>query len=146
MSDSKLSKSQALASWIFQGLAAVVLFQTLFFKFSGAEESVYIFQQVGMEPWGRYLTAIVELIAGVLFLIPALSWAGALIALGVMAGAIGSHLTVLGIEVQNDGGLLFGLALLVTFSSLVVLFLRRARALEFWAKLRGRANRADSKS
>jgi hypothetical protein len=109
-----------------QLLAAAILLQTLFFKFAGAEESVYIFSTLGVEPAGRIGSGVVELIAAVLLLVPSTAAAGALLTLGVMAGAIMSHLTLLGIEVKDDGGLLFGLAVAVFVSAAVVLFLRRA--------------------
>lgn len=120
-----LSKPERIASWICRLVAAVILLQTLFFKFTGAPESVYIFTQVHMEPWGRYGSGIAELIAAILLLIPCRAWAGALLAIGVMLGAIGSHLTVLGISVQNDRGLLFGLALAVFTASLATAILHR---------------------
>jgi len=113
------------ASWSCRIIAALVLLQTLFFKFTGAPESVYIFEKVGMEPWGRYGSGMAELIAAILLLMPRYCWAGALLAMGVMTGAIGSHLTVLGIVVQNDGGLLFGLALVVFLCSVCVVFWHR---------------------
>jgi uncharacterized membrane protein YphA (DoxX/SURF4 family) len=120
-----LSRGQAIASWILQVVAAVILLQTLFFKFTGAEESVYIFSTLGAEPAGRIGSGIVELIAAALLLIPYTTTLGAVLALGLMAGAILSHLTVLGIEVKGDGGLLFGLAITVFLSAAIVLFLRR---------------------
>jgi uncharacterized membrane protein YphA (DoxX/SURF4 family) len=122
-----LNKTQKVVSWICQITAAVILLQTLFFKFTGAPESVYIFTKVGMEPWGRYGSGVAELIAAIMLLIPCRSWAGAFLALGVMGGAIFCHLTVLGIVVQNDGGLLFGLAITVALCSAVVLVLNRRR-------------------
>jgi putative oxidoreductase len=122
---SSISKTGKVVSWILRITAAVILLQTLFFKFTGAPESVYIFTKVHMEPWGRYGTGMVELIASLLLLMRCRCWAGALLALGVMAGAIVSHLTVLGIVVQNDGGLLFGLAVTVTVCSVAVLVLHR---------------------
>lgn len=122
----QLSRTQILVSWALQLVAAVILLQTLFFKFTAAAESVYIFSTLGMEPAGRIGSGIVELIAATLLLIPATVPFGALLALGVMAGAIISHLTVLGIEVQGDGGLLFGLALVVFVSAALVLLIRRA--------------------
>lgn len=109
----EMSHALEIASWVARIVAAIILLQTLFFKFTGAKESIYIFQQVGMEPWGRYGSGTVELIASVLLFIPGATALGALIGMGVMAGAIGSHLTVLGIEVQDDGGLLFTLAIVV---------------------------------
>ena len=100
-----------IIAWICRVAAAVILLQTLFFKFTAAPESVYIFTKVGLEPWGRIGSGIAELIAAILILVPATTWLGAGLALAVMAGAIFSHLTVLGIVVMDDGGLLFGLAL-----------------------------------
>jgi hypothetical protein len=93
--------------------AALILLQTLFFKFTGAPESVYIFNELGIEPYGRIGTGILELIAAGLLLFKRTSLFGSILGLGIISGAILSHLFVLGIEVQNDGGLLFGLAILV---------------------------------
>ena len=122
-----LSRTQAGLSWVLQLAAAGILLQTLFFKFTGAEESVYIFTTLGAEPWGRIGSGIAELIASALLLVPATAPLGAVMALGVMAGAIFSHLAVLGIEVQGDGGLLFGLALVVFACSAMVIAIRRAQ-------------------
>jgi hypothetical protein len=122
-----LSKTQLVLSWVLQLAAAAILLQTLFFKFTGAEESVYIFTALGAEPWGRIGSGVVELLASVLLLVPATASLGAVMALGVMAGAILSHLAVLGIEVKGDGGLLFGLALLVFACSAIVLTIRRTQ-------------------
>src|SRR5260221_12877580 len=112
-----LSKSQTFVSWGLQLGVAAILLQTLFFKFTGADESVYIFSTIGRflsvpaaEPWGRIGSGIVELLASLLLLLPATAALGAVLTMGVMAGAIASHLIVLGIEVKGDGGLLFGLA------------------------------------
>jgi len=102
-------------------LASVILLQTLFFKFTGAEESKFIFSTLGMEPWGRWLSGIAELIAAVLLLYSPTQALGALLSLGVITGAILSHLFVLGIVVQNDGGLLFALACIVFISSAIIL-------------------------
>lgn len=99
--------------WIVRIVVAVILLQTLFFKFTGAPESVYIFETVGQEPWGRYGSGVVELIAAVLLLTPRFVAVGAALSLGVISGAIFFHLTKLGIVVQDDGGLLFILALVV---------------------------------
>jgi uncharacterized membrane protein YphA (DoxX/SURF4 family) len=115
-----------VVSWLLQLVAAGILLQTLFFKFTGASESVYIFSTLGAEPWGRIGSGIVELIASILLLIPATTTIGAALALGVISGAIVSHLTILGIEVQGDGGLLFILALIVFVASAAILVLRRA--------------------
>ena len=114
-----------LLEWVARLAAAVILLQTLFFKFSGAPESVYIFQTLGAEPWGRYGSGAAELVAAVLLLIPRTGLYGGLLSAAVMIGAIGAHLTRLGIEVQGDGGTLFGLAVVVLVSALTVVWLRR---------------------
>src|SRR6266487_5601665 len=118
-----LTKTQKIVGWICRIAAAVILLQTLFFKFTGAPESVYIFTKVGLEPYGRIGSGVAELIAAILILIPATTWIGAGVALAVMFGAIFSHLTILGIDVMGDGGLLFGLAVAVAACSVVLLFL-----------------------
>ena len=119
------SRSLMLVSWACQLIAAVILVQTLFFKFTASEESVYIFSTLGAEPAGRIGSGVAELIASILLLIPAFAPVGALLAMGIMTGAIFSHLTVLGIEVKGDGGLLFSLAIVVFVCSAIVLTIRR---------------------
>ena len=116
-----------ILSWVCRIVAAIILLQTLFFKFTAAPESVYIFTKVGAEPWGRIGSGVVELIAAVFLLTPRFVWAGAILALGVMAGAIVSHLTLLGIEVQGDKGLLFALAVTVFVACAVTLYLHRSQ-------------------
>lgn len=115
-------------------LAAVILLQTLFFKFSGAAESVYIFSTVGIEPWGRYASGVAELITAILLLIPRTAVWGAILGIGVMLGAIVSHLAILGIEVMEDGGQLFIYALLVFFSCAGVLIYKRKDILHFFPR------------
>jgi uncharacterized membrane protein YphA (DoxX/SURF4 family) len=114
-------KIATVVYWIARLLAAVIMLQTLFFKFTASAESVYIFTTVGMEPWGRIGVGVMELIAAILIVVPATAWLGAGLALGLMVGALGMHLTLLGIEVQGDHGYLFGLALAVTLCSIYVL-------------------------
>lgn len=120
-----LSRPRHVVSWILQAAVAAILFQTLFFKFTGAEESKYIFRTLGLEPWGRIGSGVAELIAVVLLLCPRTITLGALLALGVISGAIASHLTQLGIVVKDDGGLLFGLAIAVFVGSAGILAIRR---------------------
>jgi uncharacterized membrane protein YphA (DoxX/SURF4 family) len=114
---------KAILSWILRLLAAVIMLQTLFFKFTGAPESVYIFSKLGIEPWGRIGTGVMELIASTLILIPRTTALGALLAVGIMGGAILTHIFFLDIAVQGDGGQLFLYAVLVFISSLVLLIL-----------------------
>ena len=113
--------------WLLRAVPALILLQTLFFKFTGAPESVYIFKTVGMEPYGRIGSGIVELVAAALLLMPRISWLGALLGLGVISGAIFFHLTILGIEVQGDGGYLFILALIVFIACLIIVWQNRSK-------------------
>ena len=108
--------------WIVKLIAVVILLQTLFFKFSGAEESIYIFTKLGIEPFGRIGSGIFELIASLLILIPRTTLLGALVGLGTMFGAIVSHLLILGIVVQNDGGELFALAIITLICCVILVF------------------------
>lgn len=121
----ELSKTMVVVSWVCRLAASAILLQTLYFKFTGAPESVYIFTKVGIEPWGRIASGVAELMAAGFLLFSPWPWLGAGLALGVMVGAILSHLTVLGVEVQGDGGLLFGLALAVSVCSVAVLLIYR---------------------
>ena len=107
--------------------AAAILLQTLYFKFTGAEESVYIFSTLGAEPWGRLASGVAELVTAVLLIVPGTASIGGLLALGVMSGAILSHLTILGIDVRGDGGLLFTLAVLVWVAAAGVVWIYRGR-------------------
>jgi uncharacterized membrane protein YphA (DoxX/SURF4 family) len=112
-------------TWIIRIVAAIILLQTLYFKFSGADESVYIFTTLGIEPYGRIGSGIAELVAAIFILIPRTTLLGAIISLGVISGAILSHLLILGIEVQNDGGTLFVLAVITLLCSLFLIFQNR---------------------
>lgn len=115
----------AIGIWALRILAALIMLQTLFFKFSASPESVYIFSKLGMEPAGRIGSGIVELIASLLILYPATTAIGAVLGLGVMSGAIFFHITKLGIVVMNDGGQLFIYALLVFISCLSLAIIYR---------------------
>lgn len=120
-----MNRNTTLLFWFVRIVAALIMLQTLYFKFTGAKESIEIFTRMGMEPWGRFGTGVVELIASILILIPATVWLGAILSIGVISGAILSHLTILGIEVQGDGGYLFILAVTTLICSLIALFLDR---------------------
>ncbi|MBL9204820.1 MAG: hypothetical protein JNN01_07030 [Opitutaceae bacterium] len=137
MTPSSPAASSRVVTWL-DGLArvviAIILVQTLYFKFSGAAESIYIFTTVGQEPWGRYGSGAVEAVASVLLFIPGTVALGAGLALGTMSGAIFFHLTRLGIEVQGDGGLLFALACVVWVCS-AALFWRHRRTLPVIGRL-----------
>jgi putative oxidoreductase len=136
-------------SWACRIVAAIILLQTLFFKFTAAPESVYIFTKLGafihayvpfasistVEVSGRIGSGIMELIAAVLLLTPRFVWAGAILAMAVTGGAIVSHFTFLGIEVQGDKGLLFFLAIAVVVTSAIALFLHRLQIPVFGRRL-----------
>jgi hypothetical protein len=111
-------KSKNLLLWFCRIVAALIMLQTLYFKFTGAPESVYIFSQVGMEPEGRYATGIAELVASIL---PQTSLIGASIALFIMIGAIATHVSIIGIEVMHDHGQLFIYAIVVALASFYII-------------------------
>ncbi len=106
-------------------LTALIFLQTLYFKFTASSESVFIFSTLGMEPYGRIGSGVAELIAAGLLLLPSKVIYGAVFSIGIISGAILSHLTLLGIVVMDDGGLLFALALLVFLFSSAILFLKK---------------------
>lgn len=122
ISNMSIIKPLHVLFWVLRLAAAVIMLQTLFFKFSGSEESVYIFSTLGMEPWGRIGTGVFELIASILLLWPRTTAFGALLGIGLMSGAIFFHLTTLGIEIKGDGGLLFLYAVIVLICSAVLLY------------------------
>jgi len=126
------TKQQNLLLWALRVLSAIILLQTLFFKFSTAPVSVYIFTELGIEPWGRIGTGVLELIASILILFPRTTVYGAILGLGLMAGAIFSHLTKLGIVVQHDSGKLFLLAVIVFMSCLALVLLHRKQLIGFF--------------
>lgn len=105
-------KIQTILFWIARIVAAIILLQTLFFKFTGAPESVELFTKLGVEPWGRIGTGVLELIASVLILIPSTVWLGAALSIGLMTGAIASHILVIGV-MRDDGGQLFWYAITI---------------------------------
>ena len=106
-------------------LVAIILIQTLRFKFSAHPDSVYIFEKVGLEPVGRIGIGILELLAGILLLIPKTVWTGAILTLGIIGGALIMHLTQLGIEVKNDGGALFITAVVTFILSAIILYIHK---------------------
>jgi uncharacterized membrane protein YphA (DoxX/SURF4 family) len=111
--------------WILRLLAATILLQTLYFKFTAHPQSVKLFTELGMEPWGRIGTGIFELIASLLILYPRTTVYGALLGMGLMAGALFFHLTKLGIVFDGDA-VLFTYALIVFIScAILVLFSRK---------------------
>lgn len=115
--------------WVLRAIAAVILLQTLYFKFSAHPESVALFTKLGVEPWGRWLTGALELVTGILLLVPAIFGLGALLGLGLMSGAILSHLTVIGIASAGDGGQLFFMAILVWAICLFLVIQQRKQLL-----------------
>ena len=120
--------TKSILSLVLRLVPAIILLQTLYFKFSAAPESVFIFEQLGLEPWGRIGLGVAELIIAILILVPKTTWLGALLGIGIMAGAIFSHVTQLGVVVQNDGGTLFILALVTLIFCMVLAWVNRKQS------------------
>lgn len=118
-------KFQSFLHVFLKWIPAIILLQTLLYKFTAAPESVYIFSTLGLEPYGRIGLGVVELIVAVLLVVPRTTWLGALLGVGIMAGALFSHMTKLGIVVQNDGGTLFILALITFVCCLLLVWMHR---------------------
>lgn len=141
MRSGTMTSTTQIVSWACRIIAAIILLQTLFFKFTAAPESVYIFTKLGTflhgylpfisvstaEVVGRIGSGLMELVAAVLLLTPSFVWAGAILAMAATAGAILSHFTFLGIEVQGDKGLLFALAITVFVMSAIALSIHRTQ-------------------
>lgn len=129
-----MNKIATISSWVLRIAAAIILLSTLYFKFTGHPESVELFTKLGVEPWGRIGTGVIELITGILLLIPATAFIGAFLGIGLMAGAILSHLTVIGIESKGDGGQLFILAIVVMICCLAILFIHKKEGIILYNK------------
>ena len=127
---------KSIFMWVLRIVAALIMLQTLYYKFSASEESVYIFSVVGIEPWGRIATGVFELVASVLLLYPRTTHLGALLGTGLMSGALLMHFTLLGLEVKEDGGLLFIYALLVLLCCLLLLYFQRKQLLQLMKKFK----------
>ena len=117
--------------WALSAYIAFVFIQSLFFKFTGSEESIYIFSTLRawsglalFEPAGRWIIGSCELIASILLFMPRTRIFGASMAIGIMTGAIFFHLfTPLGVVILGDGGELFILACGVWISGWIILAL-----------------------
>lgn len=120
-----LTRRQQLVSWVCQLTAAGIMIETLFFKFTAAPESVYIFRKMGTEPWWRWGQGIWELLASFCLLVVPLRWLGGILTTGAMLAAILSHMTWLGYSIQGDHGLLFGMAVVTFTCGFTVMILHR---------------------
>jgi len=120
-----LTRNQHVITWVCSLVAAGIMMETLFFKFTAAPESVYIFSKMGTEPWMRWAQGMWELLASVGLLWPRMRWAGGIFTVGAMSAAILSHLTWLGFAVQGDHGLLFGMAVVTFTTGFTVLMIHR---------------------
>ncbi|SFC51697.1 DoxX-like family protein [Flagellimonas taeanensis] len=118
-------KTKQIVFVLLRIVPAIILLQTLYFKFSAAPESVFIFETLGLEPYGRIGLGVVELITAMLLLVPRTTWIGALLGMGIMAGALFSHITTLGVVVQDDGGTLFIMALITFLCCLALAWTQR---------------------
>lgn len=120
--------------------SALIILQTLYFKFTAHPDSVHLFTELGMEPWGRIGIGIFELIAGFLLLYPKTTAYGSVLSFGIISGAVFFHLFVVGLEVNNDGGALFSMALAVFFSSIILIILNREKLISDFKIIRGHKN------
>jgi uncharacterized membrane protein YphA (DoxX/SURF4 family) len=121
-------KIQLLVTWILRLAAAGIIGMTLYFKFTANEQSVRLFTALGMEPWGRIGTGIVELIACILILYSRTTGWGALVGVVVMSGAIFFHITKLGLKFDGDYGL-FTMACISFVCCLILLIICRNQVL-----------------
>ena len=137
MKEMQTPRKMRILGWSAQAVAAVILGQTLFFKFTAAPESVALFEALGAEPWGRLGVGVLEAVAVALLLIPRTAALGGVLGVGLMAGALGAHFTELGIEVQGDGGTLFVLAVVTLIASATVVAVRRCQLPVVGARLCG---------
>lgn len=133
-------KRKVIISWLLRVVAAAILLQTLYFKFSAHPESVALFTKLGVEPWGRIATGVIELITSILLLVPSTIAIGAFLGVGVMAGAILSHIMVIGIQSQGDDGQLFMLAIIVMACCLLLLIIEKQQLILYSNKLLRRKN------
>ena len=124
-----------IISWLLRIAAAVILLSTLYFKFTAHPESVELFTKLGVEPWGRIGTGIIELITGILLLIPSTVFIGAVLGIGLMSGAILSHITVIGIQSKGDGGQLFMLAIAVFVCCAIIMWLHKQEGILLYKKV-----------
>ena len=128
-------KIENVISWVLRIAATIILWQTLYFKFTAHPESVELFTKLGVEPWGRIGTGVIELFIGILLIIPSTAFLGAFLGAGTMSGAILSHLTIIGIASKNDGGLLFGLAITVFICCTVIMILHKKQGISLYEKV-----------
>ncbi|MEM1324933.1 MAG: DoxX family protein [Bacteroidota bacterium] len=135
-------KTKNIISLLLRLVVAVIFVQTLYFKFTGHPDSVHIFSELGVEPYGRIGLGVVELITAVLILIPRTKILGIFLSFGIISGAIFSHFLVLGTEVQGDGGGLFTLALIVMAACIALSFIHKEEIQNFikWIFARNHLN------
>ena len=112
--------------WILRLVPAIILLQTLYFKFTAQPESVQLFTRIGMEPYGRIGTGVLELVAAILILIPRYTGYGAILGLVMMTGALYFHLTKIGIFFGGDA-LLFIYAVITFVCCALLIFIYKTR-------------------
>jgi putative oxidoreductase len=120
-----------ILSWLLRIIVAVIFIQTLYFKFTGHPDSVYIFSKLGVEPYGRIGLGISELIVAILLLIPSTKVTGIILSFGIICGAIMSHFLVIGTEIAGDSGRLFALAIVVLLACIFLYFIHRKEVKQY---------------
>ena len=118
-------KTTTIISWVLRLAIAIIFIQTLYFKFTAHPDSVYIFSELGVEPYGRVGLGIIELITAILLMVNSTKIIAIFLSIGIIIGAIGSHILVIGTSVQGDGGGLFALAWVVLLAGIVLLFIHK---------------------
>jgi len=117
-------KAKQVISWILQIGVAIIYLQTLFFKFTANPESVKLFTMLGAEPYGRLSLGVIELMIAIGILLPGTIVISSIISSIIMLGAIMTHLLIIGINFNNDGGTLFVLALITLIASITIIILK----------------------
>lgn len=114
-----------LLSFVLRIAISLIYLQTLYFKFTGHPDSVYIFSKLGLEPYGRIGVGVIELIVSILLLINKTKLLSIIVSLSIITGAIASHLLVIGITIKEDDGGLFTLAIIIFTLNIVLIYLHK---------------------
>lgn len=120
-----LNKAEKLISIVFQIIAALILANAAFGKFSGNEMSVHVFHELNILET-RIVIGIIEVLAALL-LLSKIPQYGALLGFGTMLGALIAHVSILGMEIHGDGGQMVMMMAVVLLSSIIVMWINRRR-------------------
>lgn len=107
-------------SWVLRIITTYIIFQIVYFKLSGDPQCIFVFEKMEIEPHGRFITGLIELVVGIFLLVPNTKLLGILGAFGAASCCLTAHFTVLGIEINNDGGQLFSMTASVFVLSIIL--------------------------